>query len=86
VGAANRDPEKFEDPDTLNIERQKIRPMSFGGGIHMCLGAQLARIEAAEAFKELFTRLPDLELTNIENPNWRQTITLRGLVDLPANW
>ena len=86
LGAANRDPAVYEDPDALDITRERNKPVSFGGGIHLCLGAQLARIEAQEALKVLFERLPNLELTNVENPNWRQTITLRGVTELPATW
>ena len=86
LGAANRDPEIYADPDRLDVGREDIRPLSFGGGIHHCLGAQLARIEGAEAFTELLARLPDLELDEIEAPQWKTTITLRGLLTLPAHW
>jgi cytochrome P450 len=86
LGAANRDPDIYEDPDRLDIRRENIRPLSFGGGIHFCLGAQLARIEAAEALPILLERLPRLELTEVERPSWKHTITLRGLVELPAKW
>ena len=86
LGAANRDPEVYDDPDRLDVGREDIRPLSFGGGIHHCLGAQLARIEGAEAFGELLARLPDLELDEIEKPQWKTTITLRGLLTLPAHW
>ena len=86
LGAANRDPEVFAKPDELDITRQGIRPLSFGGGIHFCLGAQLARLEAAEALHVLFRRLPNLSLENIDYPTWKRTITLRGLTALPANW
>ena len=86
IGAANRDPAQYQDPERLDVTRQNIKPLSFGGGIHHCLGAQLARIEGVEAFGELLTRLPKLELTHIEQPTWRPTITLRGLRALPATW
>jgi cytochrome P450 len=86
LGAANRDPEVFDDPDVLDIEREKVKPLSFGGGIHLCLGAQLARIEAKEALEVLLDRLDDLELTEIDRPDWKPTITLRGLKSLPARW
>jgi len=86
VGAANRDPEVYDNPDTLDVTRQNIRPLSFGGGIHHCLGAQLARIEGIEAFSELLGRLPALELDDVVNAKWKPTITLRGLVELPARW
>jgi len=86
LAAANRDPAVFEHPEQLDITRAKIKPLSFGGGIHLCLGAQLARIEAAEALSALFQRLPDLQLTDYEQPEWKQTITLRGVTHLPATW
>ncbi len=86
VGAANRDPEVYERPDELDVERANIRPLSFGGGIHHCLGAQLARIEGTEAFAELLGRLPNLTLENLDAPRWRPTITLRGVSALPARW
>lgn len=86
LGAANRDPAEFDDPDRLDVRRQGVKPMSFGGGIHFCLGAQLARLEAAEALTALLQRLPELELTEIERPAWKPTITLRGVTALPATW
>jgi len=86
LGAANRDPDVFDRPDELDISREKVKPMSFGGGIHLCLGAQLARIEADEALKVLFERLPGLKLDDPENPQWKNTITLRGVTALPAHW
>ncbi len=86
VAAANRDPERYRDPDQLDIERRDIRPLSFGGGIHYCLGAQLARIEIAEALKLLLERLPNLRLVDCEHADWKPTITLRGLKSLPATW
>ncbi len=86
LGAANRDPAAFERPDELDVRRANVKPVSFGGGIHHCLGAQLARLEAAEALGALFTRLPNLELTDVDSPEWKPTITLRGVVRLPATW
>jgi len=86
LGAANRDPAIFPDPDRLDITRPAIRPLSFGGGIHFCLGAQLARIEGEIALNALLARLPDLTLDDTENPAWRQTFVLRGLTALPASW
>lgn len=86
LGAANRDPAVYPDPDRLDITRPNIRPMSFGGGIHFCLGAQLARIEGEVAIATLLRRLPALRLDNAEHPDWRQTFVLRGLNRLPASW
>src|SRR5579859_7670708 len=87
LGSANRDPAAYPDqPDRLDITRPNVRPLSFGGGIHFCLGAQLARIEAEIAISTLLRRLPDLRLDNAENPEWRPTFVLRGLKQLPASW
>ena len=86
LGAANRDPEIFSDPDRLDVTRRDVQPLSFGGGIHYCLGAQLARIEAEIAIGTLLRRLPNLQLDDIEHPDWRQTFVLRGLNKLPASW
>jgi cytochrome P450 len=87
LGSANRDPAVYPDrPDRLDITRPNVRPLSFGGGIHFCLGAQLARIEAEVAIATLLRRLPDLRLDDAENPEWRPTFVLRGLKRLPASW
>jgi len=86
LAAANRDPDVFTDPQTFDIQRANSKPLSFGGGIHYCLGAQLARIEASLGLATLFERLPNLQLDNIESPQWKQTITLRGVESLPAHW
>jgi cytochrome P450 len=87
LGSANHDPAVYPDrPDCLDITRPNVRPLSFGGGIHFCLGAQLARIEAEIAISTLLRRLPGLRLDNAENPEWRPTFVLRGLKRLPASW
>ena len=86
LAAANRDPEVFDDPDTLDITRKGVKLQSFGGGIHYCLGAQLARLEATEALKVLLQRLPNLRLLEIDHPDWKQTITLRGVKSMPVTW
>src|ERR1700754_2515040 len=87
LGSANHDPAVYPDrPDQLDITRRDVRPLSFGGGIHFCLGAQLARIEADVAISTLLRRLPDLRLDDAENPEWRQSFVLRGLKRLPASW
>ena len=87
LGSANHDPAVYPDrPDSLDITRPNVRPLSFGGGIHFCLGAQLARIEAEVAIATLLRRLPDLKLDDAENPEWRPTFVLRGLKQLPASW
>jgi len=87
LGSANHDPAAYPDrPDSLDITRSNVRPLSFGGGIHHCLGAQLARIEAEIAILTLLRRLPDLRLNDAQNPEWRSTFVLRGLKRLPASW
>lgn len=87
LGSANHDPAVYPDhPDRLDITRANIKPLSFGGGIHHCLGAQLARIEAEIAISTLLRRLPDLRIDDPENPQWRPTFVLRGLRRLPASW
>lgn len=86
LGAANRDPEAFDDPDAFCVDRPEVRPQSFGGGIHHCLGAQLARLEAEVAFRRLIQRLPKLRLERPDDPHWRPTFTLRGLQTLPVAW
>jgi len=86
LGAANRDPAIYPNPDRLDITRTNIRPLSFGGGIHYCLGAQLARIECEIAIGTLLRRLPNLRLDDTDHPDWRQTFVLRGLNKFPASW
>jgi cytochrome P450 len=87
LGSANRDPAVYPDrPEQLDITRPNVKPLSFGGGIHFCLGAQLARIEAEIAISTLLRRLPELKLDDAENPQWRPTFVLRGLKQLPASW
>jgi cytochrome P450 len=87
LGAANHDPAAFVgDPDELDVGRPGVRAFSFGGGIHYCLGAQLARIEGECAFTRLLERLPALALVDPEAVEWKPTITLRGLKALPARW
>ena len=82
IGAANRDPEAFRDPDTLDIVREQNHHLAFGGGAHFCLGAALARAEAQVALRAL-AGLPGLELA-VDEPAWRNTTTLRGLRALPV--
>ncbi len=87
LGSANRDPAVYPDaPEQLDITRANVKPLSFGGGIHHCLGAQLARIEAEVAIGTLLRRLPELKLDDPDNPEWRPTFVLRGLKRLPASW
>jgi cytochrome P450 len=82
LGAANRDPERFADPDRLDLARREGGPMSFGGGIHYCLGAPLARLEAQLAFPALLERFPELAL--VDGAVRRDSLTLRGYLSLPV--
>ncbi len=87
LGGANHDPAAYAgDPDTLDVARPGVRAISFGGGIHHCLGAQLARIEGAIAFRRLLERLPALRLAEPDRVEWKPTITLRGPKTLRAVW
>jgi cytochrome P450 len=86
LGSANRDPTVYSDPDRLDVTRPDVRPLSFGGGIHHCIGAQLARIEGEIAIATLLRRLPDLQLDDVDHPDWRQAFIFRGLNKLPASW
>jgi cytochrome P450 len=85
IAAANRDPEVFEDPGRLDIGRRDNRHLSFGGGIHHCLGAPLARIEGQEAIGRLIGRFPDLALAEPEI-EWKPTSTIRGPQRLALVW
>jgi cytochrome P450 len=81
-GAANRDPEEFDHPDALDLRRSPNTPLSFGWGIHHCIGAALARLEGEIAFNALLARFGSIELSG-EEPQWRPGFTLRGLQSLP---
>ena len=85
IGAADRDPAQFPDPDRLDITRGDNRHIAFGWGIHFCLGAPLARVEGQIAIGTLVKRLPELRLAT-EKPEFRQSLTLRGLSALPVRF
>ena len=85
LGAADRDPAQFPDPDRLDITRADNRHIAFGMGIHFCLGAPLARMEGQIAINTLLARLPKLALAT-DRPQFRQSLTLRGLQALPLSF
>jgi cytochrome P450 len=85
LGAANRDPTLFAEPERLDVTRQDNRHLAFGWGIHFCLGAPLARLEGQIAIGTLVQRLPRLALAT-ERIEWRQTFTLRALTALPVRF
>ena len=83
LGACNRDPSHFPDPDRLDLGRDDGPPLSFGSGIHYCLGAALARVEGQVVFDRLLERFPHMELAT-GGVDYRTSLTLRGLVELPV--
>ena len=85
IGAADRDPAQFAEPDRLDLTRADNRHLAFGWGIHFCLGAPLARVEGQIAVSALVQRLPKLALAT-EKPEYRQSLTLRGLKALPVSF
>ena len=85
MASANRDPRQFPDPDTLDVCRAPERHVAFAAGMHFCLGAWLARLEARIVLDTVFRRLPDLELASAE-VRWKPMIFLRGLESLPLRW
>ncbi|AKI01030.1 cytochrome P450 [Hoeflea sp. IMCC20628] len=82
LGAANRDPSAFEAPDQFRPGRADQKNVSFGAGLHFCIGAPLARLELQESLAVLFSRLPDLKLT--QPPRYRDSYHFHGLESLLA--
>jgi len=85
MASANRDPRQFADPDSLDVRRQPERHLAFAAGIHYCLGAWLARLEARIVLAAVLGRLHGLSLA-LPEPRWRPMIFLRGLESLPLTW
>ena len=87
IGSANRDETVFARPTELDINRDPNKHLSFGQGIHFCLGAPLARMEAQIAFTTLLQRLPELRLRDSPHSlRWRPSMILRGLASLPVRF
>lgn len=85
LASANRDSDEFDNPDQLDITRSPNRHLSFGHGIHFCLGASLARLESRIAFAKLLRRFPGLQLSVPRHQlRWRSAFVLRGLESLPV--
>jgi cytochrome P450 len=82
LGAANHDPARFIEPERLDLGRSNGGPLSFGGGIHYCLGAPLARLEAQVAFPALLQRFPHIEVH--EPLHRRASMTVRGFLRIPV--
>jgi cytochrome P450 len=87
LAAADRDPAKFDRPDTLDLARRDNPHLGFGHGIHYCIGAPLARLEGQRALATLLTRLPDLQLAAEPGElRWRGGLIMRGLRELPVSF
>ena len=83
LGAANRDPRRYDRPETLQLDRHQPRPLSFGHGIHHCLGAALARLETKVALPMFLQTFPGYRIDE-DRMEWKRSITLRGPSALPV--
>ncbi len=83
LGAANRDPAAIDDPDRFDVGRSEVPMLSFGSGIHYCLGAALARLEGQVVLEALLDRFSTWKPLH-DNPPWKERLTLRGLASLPV--
>jgi cytochrome P450 len=84
INAANRDPEQFPGVDDFDVGRSPNAHLTFGHGIHFCLGAQLARLEGQIALRSLIERFPGIALATASEPEWKDSLILRGLQALPV--
>jgi cytochrome P450 len=84
LAGANHDPRRFDDPEKFDVEREDIEHLSFGGGVHYCLGASLARLEAQVAFEVLLERLEDIQMAPGAELEYRMNPGFRGLQSLPV--
>ncbi len=83
IGSANRDPNRFIDPDRFDITRSEGRHLGFGLGIHFCIGAPLVRLEAEVAFETILRRFPNLRIAT-DDLEWQEHPIFRGLKSLPV--
>jgi cytochrome P450 len=81
IGAANRDPARYPDPDAFDPAREDVKPASFGAGIHRCLGAALAELEGSVSFTRLLKRFP--QIAPAGDPTRRERLVLRGYQSMP---
>jgi cytochrome P450 len=87
LAAGDRDPSRYPAPDSFDIHRDTRGHLAFGHGIHFCLGAPLARMEARIAVRTLLERCPDLALDPSEGPlDWLPGLLMRGVRRLPVSW
>ena len=84
VAAANADPEQFNHPEKLHLDRFPNPHLVFSSGIHFCLGMQLARVEAQSALSRLYARYPDLEIVSPDKLDWIERLGIRGVKALPV--
>jgi cytochrome P450 len=85
LASANRDESEFPDPDLFDVSRDTRKHLAFGRGVHVCLGAPLARIEGQEIIKQILTKFPNIKLKASSNELiWRKDVALRGLESLPV--
>lgn len=85
LSSANRDENEFSNPDVFDLSRDSRKHLAFGRGVHVCLGAPLARIEGQEIIKQLLTKFPDISLNaKVNELVWRKDVALRGLEALPV--
>ena len=82
LSAPNRDKRRFEDPHQLKLDREDVRPISFGHGIHHCLGTALARMESQVGLQAFMDVMGDYEL-DLDGSLWKQSVVLRGATQLP---